>query len=221
MEFAADDLKIGTKIELIKSYKNHEIAYPSQILDSIESDILIVSGPLKNNNLVFLHKGDSIKVVYNVKEKGIHYFNAKVMSRSYTSIYTIKLKKISEIKKLQLRKYFRLPYSIKVNKDFEIIENDISEILSEECKTINISGGGMELFCNYDHVLGDEVHCSFTIHDSLITVRAVVVRINQIDSLNFKYSLGVSFKDIEEGIRDNIIKYIFEQERILRLKGLV
>ena len=108
MKSFIDNLKIGTKIELLKSYDNREITYPSQILDAIEPDVFIVSGPLKKNNIVFLHKGDTIKVVYNVEEKGMHYFNAKVISRNYTSIYTIKLKKVSDIKKVQLRRFFRL-----------------------------------------------------------------------------------------------------------------
>lgn len=221
MEFPLDNLKIGTRIQLVKSYDNREIMYPSQILDNMDPNILVVSGPIKNNNIVFMHKGDLVKVVYNVKEKGMHYFNAKVISRNYSSIYTIKIKKVSEVKKIQLRRYFRLPYTIKVKKQFEFIDNGTAEILNEVCKTTNISGGGMELSCNYNHVLGDEIYCSFKINDSLINVRATIIRINEIDSFNFKYSLGVSFKDIEEGTREKIIKYIFEQERILRLKGLI
>ena len=62
MEFPLDNLKIGTRIQLVKSYDNREIMYPSQILDNMDPNILVVSGPIKNNNIVFMHKGDLVKV---------------------------------------------------------------------------------------------------------------------------------------------------------------
>lgn len=216
-----DILDIGTKIELIKLDDEEEIGYPSQALDIIQPEELIVSGPIKKNNLIFMHKGEKIKVVYNVEDKGMHYFIAEIMSRNYSPIYSLKLKKVSEIKKKQLRKYYRLLTMLKMDKKYVTVKNCIEETLNEECRISDISGGGMKLYCNYEHDLGDEIVCLFKIQDYSIKVKALVVRIEEIDSFNYKYSIGVSFLDINEEIRDVIIKYIFEQQRILRVRGMI
>lgn len=216
-----DVLSIGTKIELIKFDDEEEISYPSQALDITKSEELIVSGPIKKNNLVFMHKGDKIKVVYNVENKGIYYFIAEIIARNYSPIYSLRLRKVSEIKKKQLRRYYRLLTTLKMEKKYAIIKNGIKEVITEDCRISDISGGGMKLYCNYKHLLGDEIVCLFKIQDFPIEVKASIVRIEELDSFNYKYSVGVSFTEIKEETRDVIIKYIFEQQRILRVKGLI
>lgn len=221
MGLALDILNIGTKLELIKLDDDEEIGYPSQTLDIIKPEELIVSGPIKKNNLIFMHKGDKIKVVYNVEDRGMHYFIAEIVSRNYSPIYSLRLKKVSEIKKKQLRRYYRLLTTLKMNKRYITTNNGIEETLNEECRISDISGGGMKLYCNFEHNLGDEIVCLFKIQDYSIEIKASILRIQELDSFNYKYSIGVSFLEINEEIRDIIIKYIFEQQRILRVKGLI
>lgn len=221
MGLTLDILEIGTKIELFKLDDEEEVGYPSQALDIIQPEELIVSGPIKKNNLVFMHKGEKIKVVYNVENIGMHYFIAEVMSRNYSPIYSLKLKRVSDIKKKQLRKYYRLLSMLKVDKKNIIMKNGLEETLHEACRISDISGGGMKLSCNYKHNLGDEIDCLFEIQDNLVEIKALIVRVEELDSFNFKYSIGVSFLEIKEETRDIIIKYIFEQQRILRVRGLI
>lgn len=221
MGLTFDILNIGTKIELIKLNDEEEIGYPSQVLDIIVPEGLIVSGPIKKNNLIFMHKGEKIKVAYNVEDKGMHYFIAEIMSRNYSPIYSLRLKKISEIKKKQLREYYRLLTTLKIDKEYVALKNGIEEILIEDCRISDISGGGMRLYCNYKHDLEDKVVCKFKIQDYPIEVKALIVRIEELDSFNYKYSIGVSFSELNEEVREEIIKYIFEQQRILRVRGLI
>jgi len=221
MGFTFDTLSIGNKIELIKLNDEKETGYPSQILDITENQELVISGPIKRNNLIIIHKNENIKVIYNVENLGIHYFIAKVVSRNYSPIYSLKLKKISEIKKKQLRGYYRLLTTLKADKQYTITINGISEIINEDCRISDISGGGMKLYCNYKHELKDQIVCTFKVFGKPIEVKALIVRIEELDSFNYKYSIGVSFLEIKEDVRDAIIKYIFEQQRILRVRGLI
>lgn len=216
-----DSLTVGTKIEILKSTGDEENSYPSQILDIIGPRELIISGPIKQNNLVFIHKGEEIEVLYNVENKGKHYFTAKVLSRNYSSVYALKIQRISEVNNIQQRNYYRLLTTLKVNKEYLIRKGDNIENLSETCESKDISGGGMKLYCNYKHKIGDELICSFNIGDFLLKSKALVVRVEEVNSLNYKFSIGVSFLEISEENRDVIIKYIFEKQRTLRLKGLI
>lgn len=212
-------LKVGTKIDIFKK-ENRKNFYPSQVLEIIEPDELVIRGPMKKTQLVLLHKGEEIEILYYVENKGRFIFTAKVISRELNKMYTLRIKKISEIRKIQLRNYYRLPVTLEIEKIFPVI-NDDNKVFIEKCEAKDISGGGLKLYCNYQHVVGDEVYLKFKLENKLINAKAKVVRIEEIENLNYKYCIGITFVDIEEQIRDFIVKYIFEQQRILRFKGLI
>lgn len=212
-------LKIGMKIDIAKS-DNKEV-YPSQVLDIISTNEMLISGPLKKNDIILLHIDEIIKIFYNVENKGKYYFEARIISRKYSPIYTLTIKKITEINTIQLREYYRLPSSININKEIEIIKNNEVQVLNELCEAKDISGGGMRILSNYQHCIGDKIFCIFKINNSIIKIKCSILRIENIDSFNFKYSIGVSFDDISAEDRELIISFIFEQQRILRCKGLI
>ncbi|HEY8361840.1 MAG TPA: flagellar brake domain-containing protein [Tissierellaceae bacterium] len=212
-------LKVGTKIDIFKK-ENRKNFYPSQVLEIIEPDELVIRGPMKKTQLVLLHKGEEIEILYYVENKGRFIFTAKVISRELNKMYTLRIKKISEIRKIQLRNYYRLPVTLEIEKIFPVI-NDDNKVFIEKCEAKDISGGGLKLYCNYQHVVGDEVYLKFKLENKLIDAKAKVVRIEEIENLNYKYCIGITFVDIEEQIRDFIVKFIFEQQRILRFKGLI
>lgn len=212
-------LKVGTKIDIFKK-ENRKNFYPSQVLEIIEPDELVIRGPMKKTQLVLLHKGEEIEISYYVENKGRFIFTAKVISRELNKMYTLRIKKISEIRKIQLRNYYRLPVTLEIEKIFPVISDD-NKVFVEKCEAKDISGGGLKLYCNYQHVVGDEVYLKFKLENKLIDAKAKVVRIEEIENLNYKYCIGITFVDIEEQIRDFIVKYIFEQQRILRFKGLI
>lgn len=214
-------LEVGTKIDIIKLNDVDVTLYPSQVLDIIKPKELIISGPIKKSELVILHKDEEIKISYNVENKGNYYFIAKILSRDYSSVYTLKIRRVSDINKIQLRNYYRLPITLDVNKEYLLSQDDKIDKLIETCECKDISGGGMKLYCNYEHKIGDKITCLFRIGDSPIEAKGLITRVEETNSLNYKYGIGVSFLEIKEEKRDIIIKYIFEQQRILRLKGMI
>lgn len=221
MSSSSEEIKLGKKLRLSKKSNEVQEYYTSQVLDVIDEKVFLIGGPIKKSQLILIHSGDIINISYIVENKGIYSFDAKVLSRESSPIYTLKVERISKIKKNQQRKHFRLCLKKDVKKIHEIENNNECVIYKEKCKSKDISGGGMRLYCNYRHRLGDEVICRFKIEDSEVNVKAIVKRIKELDSFNYKYSIGVSFVDIGEADRDDLIRYIFEKQRILRNKGLI
>ena len=72
-------LDIGMRINIMKSDNN--TVYPSQVLDITKSDEMIISGPIKKSDIILLHKNETIKIFYNVENKGKYFFMAKIISR--------------------------------------------------------------------------------------------------------------------------------------------
>lgn len=214
-------VNIGDKIRIIREESQTTKFYPSQILDITGENTFIISGPIHKKNIVILHKDEIIEIGYLVKNKGMYIFNGKILNRDYSQIYKLEIEKISEIRKFQQRAYYRFETSIPVFKK-QIIENeDGNEIIIENCRTKDISGSGLKLFSNFEHSVGDKILCQFHIDSKSIEAKSEIVRIEDIDTFDFKYALGINFIDIREKDRDVIIKFIFKEERLLREKGMI
>ena len=214
-------VNVGDKIEIIRE-KNKTIKfYPSQILDIIEENIFIISGPIYKNEIILLHKQEKIEIGYTVENRGIYVFSAIILDREYSPIYKLKIKKSSEVRKYQKRAYYRFETSIPVLKEQINKKGDEDEIIIEECRTKDISGNGLKLLSNLEHKVGDKIICQFDINNETIKIESEIVRLENIDTFDFKYALGIKFIGIEERDRDTIIKFIFEKERLLRGKGLI
>lgn len=220
MKGLSDELEVGKQIQITRELQPEEYL-ASQILDKIDDDRLVIAGPIKKSNLILIHTGDLIDIYITSKNIGIYSFTAKVLSREYSPVYTIMIERISEVKRTQKRKYFRLPLEIEVEKEHGVVKNYKFKSHKEKCKAKDLSGGGMKIFCNHRPNINDEVFCNFKINDLPIKTKAIVRRVEKLDAFNYKYAIGVSFEDIDESDKDEIIKYLFEQQRILRNKGLI
>lgn len=212
-----EKLNIGDKIDIIKTTSKIEENYSSQILDIIDDETFSISDPIYKNNLVIMHENENIKISYVVKDKGIYFFEAIVLKREYKGVYKLEIKKTSSIKKHQQRKYYRFKASIPVIKQFNIKDKEFIE----ECKTQNISGNGLKLYSNFEHNVGDIVCCKFKINNYKIIVNSRIMRVEKIDSFDYKNSLGVDFIELDEKDRDKIIQFIFLKQRLLREKELI
>lgn len=212
---------IGDKIDIIREESKANKFYPSQILDIIGENTFIISGPIHKKNIVILHKDEIVEIGYLVKNKGMYIFDAKILKRDYSQIYKLEIEKVSEIRKFQKRTYYRFETSIPIIKKQIIKKEDGDEIIVENCRTKDISGSGLKLFSNLEHSIGDKILCQFCINDEFIKVESEIVRVEDIDTFDFRYALGVNFIDITERDRDIIIKFIFEEERLLREKGMI
>lgn len=216
-----DCIGIGDRIEIVRTSLRGEKSYPSQVLDITPEGNFVISGPIWQNQIIPIHKGEKIKISYIVKDKGRYAFEAIVTRREYENIYNLEVQQKSNIKKYQMRRYYRFETSIPVAKEYMIKSKRHEEVIVEQCKTKDISGSGIKLYSNYKHNIGDIVRCIFEIDGQVINVKGKVLRVEEIDTFDYIYSLGIDFIDISEENRDIIIKFIFREERILIEKGLI
>ena len=215
------ELSLGHKINIKRIKSKANGVYPSQILDILDDEIIIVSGPLHKRNIVLLNKDEIVEVSYIIEDKGKYFFRAKVLDRDNSKIYRLKLKRISDVNRVQLRRFYRLEVDVPVKKEFVIEEDGKRRIIEENCRSQNISGGGIKLYSNYEHKIGDQVLCSFFINNHQIVATGKVVRIEEVDIFYYKYGIGVKFVELNEEDRDRIISFIFHKQRELRNKGLI
>ena len=134
----------------------------------------------------------------------------------------VKVSRISPVNRLQRRNYYRLKITLPIY--VRILTNDPDKEPDSwlEAYTLNLSGGGAKISVNRSIDKGTLIECLLRIKDQDLILRGEVLRCQLAqDDVISRYEIGIFFKDITEYQRDEIIKFIFEQQRKLRKKGLI
>ncbi len=88
-----------------------------------------------------------------------------------------------------------------------------------QARQVSISGGGMRFVCQDLFKAGDKLTLK-----AFLPTCAHVVKLNceavRVDRIKDGYEVAVKYLDMDDGIREKIIKYIFaKQRKLLRQKG--
>lgn len=214
--------EIGDKLELFNLSRTKEkTRLLSQMLDIIDENNFMISGPIKNRTIVPFYKDNLVEIAYYKENKGKFFFKGEVIQVTNHKIYELKIKKISPIKKIQQRNFYRLSYMMPIIKTHKVRQNDSYKDIKEDCVTDDISGGGMGILCNYLHNKEEQVNIEIESENLKLSIEGIVVRIDKSSNTDYDYTVGVEFPELSSGERDKIIKFIFNQQRKLRKKGLI
>lgn len=214
---------IGEKVSVLVDKQE----YFSKILRIGTEGEIIMYIPSNNGvNLRLVDDKEYILVFY-LKE-GL-YKATVVLSDVYTEegIDVVELELVSELERYQRREYYRIDYYCDI--EYRILEiiDDNGEMIRHsgdwnKAKLSNISGGGMKFTSKDGITTAKRVFLKFALGEglnrNLYNCLANVVLISKKDNGTPLYEYRVSFSDIEESARENIIKFVFEEERRNRRK---
>ena len=135
---------------------------------------------------------------------------------------------IGTLEKFQRREYYRLPCII--NADIipingeEVLEYSQKHIIPDKIYEdmqsgiiVDISGGGVRIMSDRRFSKNDYVFLRFSIEMNIgvreLELMGVVVLSQESPNRSNYYDSRIEFKEITSEERDNIVKYIFEQQR--------
>lgn len=110
---------------------------------------------------------------------------------------------------------YLLNIEIENKKAIEII-TDIKRYLRNGM-ILDLSGGGLKLSCSEKFSLGQKLLLAFKTDDDYLIVKGEVIR-NPINSISNVYIYGVRFINLNEEIKEKIVRYNFILMRKKRLK---
>lgn len=194
--------------------------YASQINSIYDNEYLDVLIPISKNQIVYL-KSESILKVTTAKGDAVYKFDAKIVGKLFGVVPLLKLQVVSDISKLQRRNFFRL----KLIRDIEgrkVIDLK-GRVFGEKFKgnMLDISGGGI-LF-NSTVLLEEKeiIEITLDLNGKKLILFGTVLRRVFNNNPKAPYSYGIKFERITEFERNQITKFIFEEQRKLIKKGLV
>jgi len=216
--------------------------YVSQLLDFIAPDMISIATPMGNSIMIMLEVGANYQLCFYTS-KGLYQCNCVIVKNYKENNMMIAVTKVtSNLEKFQRRQYFRLEcihemeYRI-ITIEEDILENRIrkdnfinSDERSECRKKLNqmdkewvkasitdISGGGAKFNSHLMHQPGDNVRIKvdFIIAGELkkLVLGAELIYSSRLINQSGAFEHRVEFKDIGKKDREDLIKYIFEQER--------
>ncbi len=219
----------------------------SQLLDIVDDTQISIAMPQRNGILVMLHQEFTYQLCF-YSAKGLYQCNCTVVKAYKENNIIIALVRLtSKLDKLQRRQYYRLEcildteYRI-VTSEETSLEQDLEQekLLNpqrideinmklnafnqgwQKASITDISGGGARFTSESplkaeDHIW---VKLDITIRNQIKTLEIGSVVISSLKILNQsnKYEHRVEFVEIGDMDREDLIKYIFEQERQRRQK---
>lgn len=230
-------IKPGDKIDIQYLHQNNGKTYKSSVFDIISDNEMEIAMPTDEGKMVLFQTGFEFQF-YFYTAKGLFTCDAVVTGRDRKdNFYLLSVKIISRLKKYQRREYYRVNSLIDFsyyNITDEIAELETTEDLFEEiaspeyveqkklARTKDISGGGVRFLANEELEAGSKIlaviHLSNDKLDHMFYLVAEVIESFVVENAKDRWVIRAKwrFKNMKD--RDLIIRYVFEEDRMIRKK---
>lgn len=236
-------IAIGDKLELEKiethlsaNHGNGPQVYVSQVLDEGEFDSVCVAMPIHEGKMIPLNVGQEFMATFYTKS-GLLRCRVEVTGRyKKGTLFLLDITPKTALKKMQRREYFR--YECRTQIDYRIVGDEEKQLMDsgnayntdewrlewKKAVMLDLSGGGIRfvsdgkaendslLQVRFDITLGEDVE--------VVYLFAKILRIERNQNNSTLYNYHIKFWRMDHGMREKIIRYIFEQQRKNRSKQL-
>lgn len=204
--------------------------YQSQIYDIISEDRIEVVMPMEQAKIILLPIGGEYDVFF-YSENGLYQCRVRIVDREKRkNTYLLVMDLISNLRKDQRREFYRFSCALEMNS--RALENEEVQMLEEKGDIdvimapalplkrsiiVDISGGGLRFVSDYSYEEGSILLCKYQL-DTDEGVKfyenlGKVLSVKEMENKVGVYEHRVQYLNIENAVREDIIKYIFEEER--------
>lgn len=234
------DISYVQQVEWRESSRELPKIYKSQVLDLKDNGNLEVAMPSEGGKLVLLPLGVRFEFVF-FSRGGLYRAIGQVVERyKRDNVYMLEIELKSQPEKYQRREFFRYPCIL--NMSYYILTE--KEARSESGKAlfikihgeedaaereylgqiVDLSGGGIRFYTEYELQNGQsalfEIHLENEAMDKRYYIIGDIIsciRTNKSDEMH--YEARAKFVIRDDNVREEIIRFIFEEERKTRQRG--
>ena len=206
--------------------------YQTQVLDILSEDRLEILMPMEKSKLILLPVNAEYDM-YFYTPSGLFQCFATVLDRYKTDKqYVLLMELTSNLRKFQRREYYRLSCALEMSsrplekEEIEAVENE-DKILApglplKRSVIVDISGGGIRFVGNYAYEPDSLVYCKYNLvtdgksKEYVLVAKVLVVR--ELEDRRGTYEHRAQYININTAEREEIIRFIFEEERKHRKK---
>ncbi len=201
--------------------------YESQVHEIISEDRLEIAMPMEKSKLVLLPV-DVEYDIYFYTSAGLYQCFGRIIDRyKSNTIYILLVELTSNLRKFQRREYYRFSCALEMNsrplekeeiEQLEKREGELSPGLPlKRSVVVDISGGGLRFIANYaydpDILICCKYHLVIEGKNKEYNLIGKVLSIRELENRPGVYEHRVQYTNIDTIEREEIIKFIFEEER--------
>ena len=226
------ELKATGKMWMDEDVRTKHI-YMSKVMDVNSDDRIEILMPFERGKIVLLPVDGEYSLCF-YSTKGLYQCFAKIVDRYRSdNMYILVMDLTSELSKLQRREYYRFSCALELSsrmcskEELEAFEKNRKYLVDagtglQKSVVVDISGGGLRFVANFRYEEGSTIYCSYrlpgNVNDKVYEMICNVLKVQELESRPGLFEHRIQYIYIDETSREDIIHFIFEEERKIRKK---
>ncbi len=229
----------GQKIDLIpltNGRKKPEEArqYKSSVYEVLSEDRLEVTMPMEQSKLILLPVDGEYDVFFYT-QKGLYQCECRIAERyKRDNVYILVLELISNLRKYQRREFYRFSCALDMSTR-QLLDSEAAAFIEGKefleldmpftrSIIVDISGGGARFITSQRYNADSLIFCKYSlkIQGELKEYKLVgkILRVSELPNKKGVFEHRLQYVKIDDAVREEIIKFIFEEERKNRQKTI-
>ncbi len=228
--FAGDKIDLQAVDRLASEGSDVKKVYTSRVYDVLSDDRLEVIMPMEKTKLILLPLDGEYELCFYTS-MGLYQCFARIIDRyKSNNVYVLVFELTSNLRKHQRRDYYRfscvLDMKTRELKSEEIHAVEANKVLLvpglplRRSLIVDISGGGIRFISDYDYEEGSMIYCTYQLVNDGVAkdyeVVGKVLSVKEVANRPGEFEHRVQYVNLENDVREEIIKFIFEEERRIR-----
>ena len=231
------DLESVTRIMADGEPQQLRKVYSSKVYDILTDEKIEIVMPYEQRRLVLLPV-DSEYSIYFYTDNGMLECRARITDRyKSNNVFILVMELLTNLRKYQRREFYR--YNCVLELESRVLEDDeralvgtplqefVQDLPLQKSVIVDISGGGLRFLSNENYKEGSLLFCRYQLEQKdsgkVYEVIGKVLSTNPAKKRPGFYEYRIQYQHIDNKKREEIIQYIFEEERKNRKKekGLI
>ena len=236
----SDIISLGDRIELQEMERSiaaspdqQKKVYNSTVYDILSEDVLEITMPMEQTKLILLPVDGEFDMVF-YGATGLYQCFMRIVDRYRSNnVYILKVELTSNLRKYQRREYYRFACALELSarsleeEELQAIEENKPCLLQQDLPLrrsviVDISGGGLRFMSVQKYEPGSFIYCSYyLVRDGQRKKYEVIGKVLAVSELLNRpgtYEHRVQYHDMDVNVREEIIRFICEEERRSRKK---
>lgn len=209
--------------------KNIIRSFQSRVLDILSDDRLEIAMPMEKSKLILLPV-DSEYDMYFYSESGLYQCHARVADRyKNDKVYALVVDLLTNLRKQQRREFFRFSCALEMGtralrEEEEIALSTLGDkdilLLPLPLKNgtiVDISGGGLRFVADFAYEVNSLILCNYSLligNDyKEYNLIGKILNVKELENRKGTFEHRIQYVRMDATEREEIIKYIFDEER--------
>ena len=209
------DLKPGLRVDVMPQRSTPSISYESEIRHVAE-DVLRIDHPRHSDQAMEARPGDELTLLVQLHGR-MYTFVTRVREVLDIPIEAMVLDRPTEVRQGERRQFYRLLTNI-VPDQAILTSAEGEESRQLRVRILDLSGGGVQLRMTQSAPVGAHIRLTFPLEGDPVNVDIEVLALVTQDLLRLRsfYRVNGIFVGMERSVQEQIIRYIFSQQRLIR-----